>query len=101
MTGCYANRVVKEDVMNRFLIFVCAVAVVLFFSLSMDLRAGSHEKGEELVSQKCSTCHGLSRVQDADKSLEEWDSTVDRMISYGAGISQDEKQAVVEYLAGI
>ena len=86
--------------MNRFVTFICAIAVVLFFSLSMDLRADSHESGEELVSQQCSACHGLSRVQEADKSLEQWDSTVQRMISYGAGISGEEKQVVVEYLAG-
>ena len=86
--------------MNRFLIFVCAVAVVLFFSLSMDLRAGSHERGEELVSQQCSACHGLSRVQDADKSFEEWEMTVQKMISFGARISDEEKQIVAEYLAG-
>jgi len=86
--------------MNRFLPLVCAVAVVLFFYLSMDLRADSQGSGEEVVSQKCSVCHGLSRVQEADKSFEEWEMTVQKMISFGARISDEEKQIVAEYLAG-
>ncbi|WP_291319414.1 c-type cytochrome [Desulfonatronospira sp.] len=86
--------------MNRFLTIICTVAVVVFLSLSMDLRADSHESGEKLVEQLCTGCHGLSRVQEADKSLEEWESSVQRMISYGARISHEEKEAVVEYLAG-
>ncbi len=86
--------------MYRFLPLVCVVAVVLFFSLSMDLKADSHESGEGLVSKKCTVCHGLSRVQDADKSRDEWEGTVQRMISFGARVSGDEKQVVVDYLAG-
>ncbi len=86
--------------MSRFLTFICAVAVVLFFSLSMDLRADSQGSGEEIVSQRCSVCHGLSRVQEADKSLEEWEDTVQQMISFGARVSDEEKQIVVKYLAG-
>ncbi len=87
--------------MNRLLTLICAVAVVLFFSLSMKLKADSHESGEGLVSKKCTVCHGLSRVQDADKLRDEWEGTVQRMISFGARISDDdEKQVVVDYLAG-
>ena len=86
--------------MNRFLPLAFVAAGVLLVSMSMDLKAGNHESGEELVSQKCSACHSLSRVQDAYKSGEEWDSTVQKMISFGARISSDEKQVVVDYLAG-
>ncbi|WP_291321404.1 hypothetical protein [Desulfonatronospira sp.] len=86
--------------MNRFLPWACTAAVVVFvFALSMDISADNSKAGENLVNHHCDSCHGLDRVQAARKTLEEWESTVQRMMNYGAGIDGEEKQLIVEYLA--
>jgi cytochrome c553 len=55
--------------------------------------------GEALVQERCSVCHGLDRVNSASKDEAGWTSTVDRMISKGANLNEDERAAVIEYLA--
>jgi mono/diheme cytochrome c family protein len=54
--------------------------------------------GAALVQQRCTTCHGISRIQRSHKDQAGWTSTVDRMISYGAQLNDQEKAAVIAYL---
>jgi hypothetical protein len=55
--------------------------------------------GEALVSEKCTRCHSLDRVQGARKSAEDWQATVSRMQGNGLKITDAEKTAIVDYLA--
>jgi cytochrome c5 len=55
--------------------------------------------GQSLVEERCTTCHGLERTTQANKTEEEWRATVERMVSRGANLSSAEQEAVVEYLA--
>lgn len=55
--------------------------------------------GKVLVEQTCSQCHPLSRVTQARKTAQGWRDTVQRMVSYGAPLNQEEEQAVIQYLA--
>jgi hypothetical protein len=55
--------------------------------------------GKTLVEQTCSQCHPLSRVTQAGKTEQGWRQTVQRMVSYGAPLSQEEEQVVIQYLA--
>jgi len=56
-------------------------------------------QGQVLLEERCTACHGLGRVESAQKAQEGWASTVDRMIDYGARLSDAERTAVIEYLA--
>lgn len=53
---------------------------------------------EALILEKLNNNHSISRVYTANKTREEWNTTLDRMIGYGAKISEEEKQIIIDYL---
>jgi hypothetical protein len=55
--------------------------------------------GEALVSERCTQCHQLARVETAKKTSDEWKATVERMVSLGAQLDEAEQAAVIDYLA--
>jgi outer membrane lipoprotein SlyB len=55
-------------------------------------------KIEALISEKLQNHHSSDRIYSAHKTREEWNITLDRMISYGAKISADEKQQMIDWL---
>jgi len=55
--------------------------------------------GEALLNERCSTCHSTDRVTSASKTVDEWVSTIDRMISKGAELSEAERDILAAYLA--
>ena len=55
--------------------------------------------GQALLHDRCTECHSLSRVERAGKTAAGWESTVNRMIDYGAELSMEELEFLVQYLA--
>lgn len=55
--------------------------------------------GAMLLEERCAGCHTLDRVVQAQKSGEEWEQTVDRMIGRGASLNESERAVLIEYLA--
>ncbi len=55
--------------------------------------------GEVLLRERCARCHDLGRVQSARKTLEEWQSTVRRMVSKGTVLDDAEFAVLTQYLA--
>lgn len=53
---------------------------------------------EELIVERCSACHSVDRVFSADKTEEQWDATIDRMIDLGAEVSDEEKDLMIDWL---
>jgi hypothetical protein len=53
-------------------------------------------EGEALLQGSCTTCHNLDRVTSKQYTAEQWEQSVDRMISKGAQVS--DKVMLVEYL---
>ena len=53
---------------------------------------------EALIEEKVAGNHDLGRIFNADKTREEWEVTLDRMIGYGAKISEEEKALIIDYL---
>ncbi len=54
--------------------------------------------GAALVQERCTACHSIARIESAHKDEAGWTDTVDRMISYGAQLNDEEKAAVIAYL---
>lgn len=52
-----------------------------------------------LVEERCTQCHDVSKVTQAQKTQEQWSQTVANMVEKGANLSADEQVAVVNYLA--
>jgi len=55
-------------------------------------------EGQLLLEGQCTACHGLGRVESAQKSRDEWATTVDRMVGYGAQLSGSERTVLLDYL---
>ncbi len=55
-------------------------------------------KMEALVREKLQDHHSIDRIFNARHTREEWNTTLDRMISYGAKISEEEKQQMIDWL---
>jgi len=53
---------------------------------------------EALIIEKVAGNHDVERIFNAVKTREEWEETLDRMIGYGAKISEEEKQIMIDYL---
>jgi hypothetical protein len=54
--------------------------------------------GDTLVSERCTACHSRERIDEKDEDEEGWTAIVDRMISYGAQLNAEERDAVIQYL---
>ena len=55
--------------------------------------------GRTLVEHACANCHSLDNVVRARRTRAQWAAKVDEMIARGARISDDDADAIVEYLA--
>ena len=62
--------------------------------------AGTSEEGAgvSLLQDRCSVHHSLSRVEQASKSRDGWQETVERMVGKGASLTEEEQAVVVDYL---
>lgn len=54
---------------------------------------------KDIIEQRCSNCHSTGMVYGAKKSEENWEKTIDRMISYGTKLSENEREAIIHYLS--
>jgi cytochrome c5 len=55
--------------------------------------------GATLVQERCTQCHTLDRVAAEDGDAAKWTAIVNEMIANGASLNDQEKQAVIDYLA--
>jgi|GEM_PF-486455 len=53
---------------------------------------------EALIAEKAAPQHDLGFILGQEKTREEWETTIDRMIGYGAEINEEEKQIIIDYL---
>lgn len=84
---------------KSFTLFFLALGLLLIFGAQPAMTNVS-ENGESLVSERCSQCHGLGRVQRAVKDQSGWEKTVDRMIGKSSGLlNNEERKAVIDYLS--
>ncbi len=53
--------------------------------------------GAAIVSARCTTCHTLERVTSSKKTSDQWTQTVNRMVPYLSGTT--EQTVLLDYLA--
>jgi cytochrome c2 len=61
-------------------------------------KSGQAGAGLELVKSKCTMCHTIDRIDQANKDRPSWDQTIARMRSKGAQLSDTEAAQIAEYL---
>jgi hypothetical protein len=77
--------------------FVIILLVSLFASACGTGGSGSSQ-GESLLENRCTECHTLSRVKNAEKTRDEWTRTIDRMVAMGAELNSEERVILLDYL---
>ena len=55
--------------------------------------------GPTLMQDRCSECHSIALIESARGSAQDWQALVDRMVNFGAELSPQEQQVLVQYLA--
>jgi glucose dehydrogenase/cytochrome c5 len=56
-------------------------------------------EGKAIVQKQCAVCHALTVVTAKHASRKEWEQVVNQMVARGADLTDDEIDAVIEYLA--
>jgi len=54
--------------------------------------------GAVLLEERCTVCHGLDRTTSAQKTREQWEQTVVRMVGKGAELNEEEQEILIAYL---
>lgn len=87
-------------------VFASAVALALAVSSVSALAQPAEQSpaagavdGEALTMDKCSSCHGYSRVLAYKRTRAGWSDTVDLMKEKGLELSDAETKTIVDYLA--
>ena len=82
-----------------FLAVSAAVATSGALAASAAPASSAAAPGKTVFEASCGNCHDLAVSTDLRKSRDEWQATVNRMITSGASLSDDEAANVVDYLA--
>jgi hypothetical protein len=52
-----------------------------------------------LVRERCTECHSLGRAISGERDRDGWESLIFRMQGYGAELTNEERELLVDYLA--
>lgn len=80
-------------------------ALVVFAMMAVPMAAAGAQTPaadlttQKLIQTKCAACHPLTQIAPARKSKEDWGATIDKMIGFGAQISDAEYDQIVDYLS--
>ncbi len=56
-------------------------------------------QGDQILQSVCTVCHSSDRIVNSLKTQTEWETTVNRMISHGAVLSDSDKAILLLYLS--
>ena len=60
---------------------------------------GLARRADALILARCSVCHAPDLIYQQRLSQERWAATVEKMVQWGAEVSNDEAAVLVQYLA--
>ena len=83
--------------MNRLLLLTLAVGFLI--SVIETPVAFAENDGAALLEERCAVCHPSARPKSKQKTPEQWDATVTRMMGKGAQLTPEEKKELIDYLS--
>jgi mono/diheme cytochrome c family protein len=87
----------------KLLFVLMAMILAASFSFNRSTRAAEQDlpegKGAELARDKCIICHEADLIVSQRLSRQGWVREVEKMIRWGATVSEAEKEILVEYFA--
>jgi cytochrome c5 len=60
---------------------------------------GAKDRGQELVEEICSFCHGLARLKGHEYTRDQWENVTKGMVFEGAPVTEAEYSLILDYLA--
>lgn len=82
--------------------FAVALAILLGLAgVSTMSCCGGQVSAEALVEERCTECHTLAPIEVSQKTVEEWEFTVYRMIEKGPRLNDRQAQEVIDYLSSV
>jgi len=85
-----------EEKMKKLLLLIVAIGFVL--STIPTTIVYAETEGANLLEERCSVCHPSSRPKSKQKTPEQWETTVNRMMGKGAKLSEEEKAVLLDFL---
>jgi hypothetical protein len=86
-----------EEKMNKLLLSILVIGFV--FSAIPTPIVYAETKGANLLEERCSVCHPSSRPKSKQKTPEQWETTVNRMMGKGAKLTEEEKAILLDFLS--
>ena len=83
--------------MKKLLLYVLISGFVLS-AVTTDI-VFAEVNGAKLLEERCSVCHPSARPKSKQKTPEQWETTVNRMMGKGAKLSAEEKSVLIKYLS--
>jgi len=76
------------------------VAVQPVAQAAQDPGAGMPDgPGKDITVKTCTKCHSITNVTGAHKDTDGWTATITKMVGYGATGSDDDFQAILDYVS--
>lgn len=84
-----------------FVFYLCALLSVVPAALYAETPATTlpDGPGKQTTITVCGTCHSPERVTALHQNRRAWESTISQMVSMGANASDDQLNAILDYLA--
>src|SRR5262249_61228404 len=79
------------------MVAVCGLMSANTRAARQDLPEG---KGAELARDRCVICHEADVIVSQRLSHQGWTREVEKMIRWGAAVSEEEKEVLIDYFAG-
>jgi hypothetical protein len=79
--------------------YVSLCLFALFFSVSALAADFPPGPMQEKVKASCTSCHAAAQVTKQRKTKAEWSKVLDKMVGYGAEVSDADRPAILKYLA--
>jgi hypothetical protein len=86
-----------EEKMKKLLLSMVVAGFV--FSTIPTAIVYAETEGVNLLEERCSVCHPSSRPKSKQKTPEQWETTVNRMMGKGAKLSAEEKAILLDFLS--
>ena len=84
----------------RWMIVALALAAVMASGCATQTNTATTTDPAALVRERCTKCHSLDRIKNAQHDEAAWAATVARMKVKGAQVSDTEAAAIATFLAG-
>ena len=78
---------------------VMSAAILMGAVAAQSQTALPEGNGKALVEAKCESCHDIDRVARARFTAADWQATMQRMVDYGATLTDQERRTITDYLS--